>query len=241
VGLEILGAQTVRGIGEKGKQSGQRGMAQSVRIGEVEFRDCPITVSESKSTIEEVDGLIGVNVFDRFLIALDLAQRRIDLNPLPPIDGKPYDDPGTWNQLDRTSIPSLPNLTPMRRRHHLLIEVTGNNKAHGYFILDTGSAAHLASVRFLRDAGKVGKSSTVVRGLSGAVKDVYSSSDPVSLIFGHFRQQIPELLGVDLSAASKAEGVEISGLLGYPALGLLRITIDYRDGLIGFERPAEKK
>ena len=232
--LEPLPSGFLLGIGDKGKLTRGNGLAKSVRIGEVEFHDCPISFSEQKEILDDIDGLIGVSVLRQFLIVLDLPRNRMELRPLPPIGGKPYDDPSTWNQLDRTAIPELASLTPVRNSGHLLVQVTANNKKRGYFILDTGAAEHLVSVRFLREATEVGSSTMEVRGLSGTVDKVFRAPLPVELSFGRFRQQVEGLLAIDMSKISRDEGVEISGLLGHTVLGVPRITIDYRDGLVGF-------
>jgi hypothetical protein len=43
-------------------------------------------------------------------------------------------------------------------------------------------------------------------------------------------------VALDFARLSNVHGVEISGLIGYPMLSRYALTLDYRDGLIGFER-----
>ena len=46
------------GIGDKGLQSGYTAVADHIRIGELEFQDCVVAVSDKGSVADE-DGLIG--------------------------------------------------------------------------------------------------------------------------------------------------------------------------------------
>jgi hypothetical protein len=47
-----------------------------------------------------------------------------------------------------------------------------------------------------------------------------------------------EPIAIDLREMSRREGVEISGLIGYPAVSQAILTINYRDGLIDIQRGA---
>jgi tetratricopeptide (TPR) repeat protein len=70
------------GIGDKGLQSGYLAVADHIRIGELEFADCVVTVTDRASVIDE-DGLIGANVFGSYLIDIDFPAEKLRLSPLP--------------------------------------------------------------------------------------------------------------------------------------------------------------
>jgi tetratricopeptide (TPR) repeat protein len=70
------------GIGDQGLRSGYTAVADHVRVGELEFRDCVVAVSDQRSLTDE-DGLIGADVFGSYLIDLDLPGQRLKLSPLP--------------------------------------------------------------------------------------------------------------------------------------------------------------
>jgi len=70
------------GLGDKGLQSGYRAVADHIRVGELEFQDCVVSVSEKRPGAE-ADGLIGADVFGRYLIDIDLPGMRLKLSPLP--------------------------------------------------------------------------------------------------------------------------------------------------------------
>src|ERR1700686_4040726 len=61
-GITKLTETEIWGVGDKGRRSAYIGMANSIRIGELEFQDCPVGGMESRSVAGE-DGLIGADVF----------------------------------------------------------------------------------------------------------------------------------------------------------------------------------
>jgi len=70
------------GIGDKGLQGGYLALAEHIRIGELEFTDCVVTVTERASVGDE-DGLIGADVFSSYLIDIDYPAEKLRLSPLP--------------------------------------------------------------------------------------------------------------------------------------------------------------
>ena len=81
-GLTRIAAMHIGGIGDKGLQSGYRAVADHIRIGELDFQDCVVTVSD-KDLVADEDGLIGADVFGAYLIDIDLPGERLKLSPLP--------------------------------------------------------------------------------------------------------------------------------------------------------------
>jgi len=81
-GLVSISALHYGGIGDKGLQSGYTALADRIRIGELEFQDCMVSVSDKGSVADE-DGLIGADVLGAYLIDLDLPGMRVKLSPLP--------------------------------------------------------------------------------------------------------------------------------------------------------------
>jgi tetratricopeptide (TPR) repeat protein len=72
----------IRGIGDKGNRGGYTALANSLKIGQLEFQDCPVTVLEQRSVVDE-DGLIGADVFSRFLVDIDFPNGKLRLTELP--------------------------------------------------------------------------------------------------------------------------------------------------------------
>jgi tetratricopeptide (TPR) repeat protein len=81
-GLTRISAVHYGGIGDKGLQGGHTAVADHIRIGELEFKDCVVAVSDRRSLTDN-DGLIGADVFGGYLIDLDLPGERLKLSPLP--------------------------------------------------------------------------------------------------------------------------------------------------------------
>ena len=81
-GLTHLSAMQYGGIGDKGPRKGYTAVADHIRIGELEFQDCVVAVSHQFSGTGE-DGLIGADVFQAYLVDIDLPGMRIKLSPLP--------------------------------------------------------------------------------------------------------------------------------------------------------------
>jgi tetratricopeptide (TPR) repeat protein len=70
------------GIGDKGAQGGYLAVADHIRIGELEFADCVVTVSDRTPFADE-DGLVGSDVFTSYLIDIDFPAEKLRLLPLP--------------------------------------------------------------------------------------------------------------------------------------------------------------
>lgn len=81
-GLTRITAVHYGGIGDQGLQNGYTAVADRIRIGELEFQDCVVAVSE-KSSLTDEDGLIGADVFGSYLVDIDLPGMRLKLSPLP--------------------------------------------------------------------------------------------------------------------------------------------------------------
>ena len=232
--LEFFSPGHIRGIGESGLQKANMALAQSVKIGSLEFHNCPLTITEKKLTLD-IDGIIGADVFRQFLLKLDFPKNRLEIVPLPPINGKSYDDPESWKDLDRAVPSELAGFALMGRCGNLVIPTVVNKKKGAFFFLDTGAAVNIVSrdlaqqVTSLRDVGKV------IRGLSGTTQTYIANN--ISLQIGRLYQENEGMYAIDLKDMSHKLGLEISGLIGYPMLKLLTITIDFRDGLINFEYP----
>jgi len=276
-GLARISSQHYGGIGDKGMQSGYTAVADSIRVGELEFQDCVVRVTDKRSVTDE-DGLIGADVFGAYLVDIDLPGMRLKLSPLPkrpedtvaprslnsegepqatteqkegsadepsPNASKPSQDdpkasepkpkPAPRLPKDRYIAPEMANWTKVFRfGHSILVPTRVNDSKPMLFGLDTGAFNNLLSLRVARQVGKVSSEDRVrVRGVSGEVKNVYSS-EKATLSFGHLQQANLEIIALDLSTVSRRTGTEVSGFLGFGMLRLLDVKLDYRDGLVDF-------
>ncbi len=81
-GITRLAETSIGGIGDKGRRSGHIGLASSIKIGELEFQDCPVEILENRSVVGE-EGLIGSDVFKDFLVDIDFPKEKLRLSALP--------------------------------------------------------------------------------------------------------------------------------------------------------------
>jgi tetratricopeptide (TPR) repeat protein len=240
-GVESIVKTDIHGIGDKGAALGYVGIANSIKIGDVEFQGCLVHVVDRSSVVDE-DGLIGADVFNHFLVDINFPDRKFNLTPLPPMP-PPSDTekalvakyPKIARFRDRTSSPEFKDFTPVYRFGHMLLIPTRINELPSkLFLIDTGAFSDTVSPDAAREATKVHSDSHMqVKGLNGSVKNVFSA-DELTLTFSHFRQPARDMVAFDTSGMSRGTGTEISGTLGFAMLYQMDLKIDYRDGLVDF-------
>jgi len=262
-GVTKLTETHIGGIGDQGSKPGYVAVARSISIGDLEFKNCPVRVIDTRTVLGE-DGLIGADVFEHFLVDIDFPYEKFRLRELPKRpdeaeqevslnagegggDDNPDDATGDPQKAaaskrairsgpqDRYIAPEMKSYTPVYRfGHDLLVSTKVGDASEKLFLLDTGAVDNMISVDAAREVTKVGRDSHArVKGLSGSVNQVYSANKAV-LQFGHLRQENQDMLAFDLSSLSQGAGTEISGTLGFTLLRLLELKIDYRDGLVDF-------
>lgn len=87
-GLKPLSQTKIGGIGDEGEKAGYTAYADSIHIGNLEFKDCLVEVLDARRGIGDADGLIGMDVFSQFLVTLDYPMQKLLLGPLPPRPGE---------------------------------------------------------------------------------------------------------------------------------------------------------
>lgn len=86
-GIEPISTASFGGIGDQGEMKGYLGYAKSIKVGELEFTDCLVEVSDKRSILDD-DGLIGADVFSHYLVSLDFAGGKLRLQELPKRPGQ---------------------------------------------------------------------------------------------------------------------------------------------------------
>lgn len=86
-GISKISETKVWGIGDNGSRKAYIGIADSIKVGDLEFQNCTIEVMESHSVAGE-DGLIGADVFQTFLVDLDFPNKKLKLSELPKRPGE---------------------------------------------------------------------------------------------------------------------------------------------------------
>ncbi|HEX7285260.1 MAG TPA: aspartyl protease family protein [Candidatus Angelobacter sp.] len=223
MGAKKLSDRSLEGVGNEAPLKGYEAWVDKVTIGELEFHDCHVFVTPKNNP--DFDGLIGTNVFEDYLVKVDLPAHRLFLEPLPKLmetaSGQARATRGSFTQFYRFG-------------HILLMPTTVGASARGLFLLDTGSATNSMSPQLARRVSRVRGSNVAVHGMSGNVKDVYSADEAV-LQFSRFSQPHQNMVTFDVHAISKDLGTEVSGFIGFPTLKNMKMIINYRDGLVDFE------
>src|SRR5262249_48134682 len=133
-GLKPVTASDFHGIGDKGPVGGYLAVAESIKVGEIEFQGCNVSVVEQRS-VAEGDGLIGADIFSAFLVDIDMQNQRFRLSPLPERPAPTADYlalqkrfPGSERFHDRYVAPEMKAYTPIYRFGHQLLISTKVNE-----------------------------------------------------------------------------------------------------------------
>jgi hypothetical protein len=168
-GITRLMETKIGGIGDKGSKSGHLGMATSIKIGELEFQDCPVEILENRSVVGE-EGLIGGDVFSDFLVNIDFQKEKLRLSELPkrpddetapaPVSLHGEDeDADAPEGADSTAAPSNSKTTvsPVRRFHdsYAAPEMKTYTKVYrfGHYLLIPTKVGKAPMKLFLLDSG----------------------------------------------------------------------------------------
>ncbi|HWF07674.1 MAG TPA: aspartyl protease family protein [Bryobacteraceae bacterium] len=231
-GLRVISGEAgeARGIGDDKPQSEIAYLADEARAGDVVFADYPIAVFNSAKSAD-YDGLIGADVFDRFLVKIDFPQLVLSLETRPG-GSDAFEEPA-----DFAGAPPAGFYRMVRFGDHLTIPTFINGRPQSsLFLLDSGSTSNLIDTDTAKEfAGGTSSDSMIgVRGIQGKAIEA-SRTGRVSLVFAGFRQDNPEIISISLEKMSDAMGVGFGGILGMPVLRNLAVTIDYREGTVKFD------
>jgi len=240
IGLDPIATQTVRGIGDEGERTGDVAVAERVKIGDVEFSNCTVVISD-KETLTGQDGIVGADIFDKFLVTIDIQKMLLQLDPLPAHKTPPKVE--DWQ--DSEAAPQFANFTSFWRVGHDILLSTRvvssrvRDAKPVLFLIDTGSSTSLIDPDYARQFGSVGKEDLVqMRGASGKVRSVQSTTQ-LTFEFGHYRQPVPEMLAIPLEK-NEPNSPRMTGIFGITTLAEFRVQIDYRDGLINLVYNGQK-
>lgn len=220
------------GIGDKGPVEGYVGWVDKILIGDVEFHNCIVQVS-SKTDILDEAGLLGPAIFHQFLITLDFKERKLQLSPLPANPAATGDDELAQ---DRYIAPQMQGYTKAYRfGTDFVVPAIVSDKTLGNFLLDTGADVNSISPSLAAQVTKASAQGNItVRGVSGSVAKV-QTGDKIILQFAKMRIESHDLPVFSTEGISRSEGTEIAGLIGIRTLSQMKMTIDYRDGLIDLQ------
>jgi hypothetical protein len=227
--------------------------ADKIRIGGVEYHDCPVHVVPAKE-LGNLNSLIGLDFLSDHLIHIDYVTSLVTLTPLPvePVEAHRAAGP----LKDRYIAADEKSWSPAYKvKGNLLVSTVVNKKGPFLFAIDTGSwrtiftnsagkavaCHHDSTLLFQGVSGPVVKVLPMdgaqtdysnIRNLSGAQMKLYAPDSVADLRWGgvDYIARVP--LCLDISAKSRATGIELSGLIGFSDLSPFFIDLNYRDGLV---------
>jgi Aspartyl protease len=217
VGLATGSRLSLVGFGRMEENAGTS-IARTVDVGPLSFRECPVDVVDHK-VVDGADGVLPLVLFSDFIVRLDFPAKTLDLTP--------YQSAGE----------SHGRFTRALAVNAVLFLRTALDELHnGYFLLDTGAAHNALSRTTAKALGGPGvlASSRVVQGASGVAEVLEMKS---AVRFRTAGQDITsdDVVLLDLDTMSRYNGLEVAGLLGYPALKRYVVTVNYRDSLVRME------
>ena len=221
LGLSAGSRLSLVGFGRMEEKAGSSAVARSVEAGPLSFRDCPVDVVDHK-VLDGADGVLPLVLFSDFLVRLDFPAKVLSLTPY------------------QSARESHGRFTRALAVNAVLFLRTALDELHnGYFLLDTGAAHNALSRKTATALGGPGMLAPMrlVQG-AGGVSEVPQMKTAV-----HFQTAGQEITSddvvlVDLDTMSRYNGLEVAGLLGYPALRRYVVTVNYRDSLVRMETKA---
>lgn len=258
LGIQREDARETSGIGDKAAVKTSIAHVASVKIGGIEFTNCPVEILEKWSVLDS-DGLIGGDVFGDSLLTLDFPKHELRIAPLPLRPGETEADREKLERAGDDAVlePHDPYVAPdmakwqrVYRSGHELLMPTGIVETkqikdtaawkEKLFLLDTGADSNLISPAAAREVTKISRDEGMdIRGLQGSVNRVYEAGK-FTLTFAALRLDSPSMTSIDTTSISHDAGVEVSGLIGAPALFQVVLHIDYRDNLVWCEHGTKK-
>lgn len=237
-GLKPFSRSSFFGIGNKGTQKAFAAYADHLRVGNFEFTDCIVQISDSK-TVGTTQGLLGMNMFRDYVVQLDFPLRKFSLNPLPgpPAEAKTLetDDDDEANMPpvphDRYTGPEVKDYLPVYRMGSSIILPVLLNSKPELLEMDTGSDNTYLNKDVAKDfTSLTSDKSRGLIGVSGVTHDVFVTGT-VKIQFGPIAQIQNGTMALDLH---NFHTVRVAGLLGASFLYNLVVDINYRDGLVKF-------
>lgn len=204
------------GAGAPAPELVKRLSAETIDVADLTLRHVPMLITDHRLA-DGIDGVIPLSLFAGFLIRLDIPAKTLELLPYPPGQG---DTDGAVHAVSSNEL--------------LFLKGVFNETYEGYFLLDTGAAYNAISQKLNRHLNRseaLAPSSVPLQGGTIAM-DAPRFPDSASLRVGSRKLAAGPVVAIDLSTASRYHDLEVSGLIGYPALRDSVLVVNYRDGLV---------
>jgi predicted aspartyl protease len=204
-------------IGQSSIRRVPTGMAATLDIDQLSMANVPVVIVSS-GLAEGIDGIVPMAIFSRFLIQINFPEKAVDLVPYPA----------------HGSVDARGNAVPTRLHNGILFLAGTIDSKQGYLMIDTGAAYNAISRPVADNLRLAAPPSTLVylATPNGLVQGQLGTLS--GLRIGDQSAIMGSPIIVNLDTLSRFHGIEIIGLVGFPAFEHSSITIDYRDRLVRF-------
>ena len=223
-GIEAIGEGLVRGIGERGTRGSRYGIAGRIALEGLVFEQCLIEIVDELPSV----AIVGLAALSETLATVDGRRGELRLVRHPragsdrwghdrgpvPVDGR------TW--IDALRLGGTLHL-PGR---------VGEAGDERLYAVDSGSPRNLLALDVARSATKLRSAPAAISGLAGTVGVQHGG--PVLLVVGPRSVRERVTWAIDLEPLDQWIGYRTGGVLGMPFLEEGALTIDLRNGRIGF-------
>jgi len=219
-GLEPIAQAKFAGFGAGFAVDAHVAIAKRVAFDDLLVENCIVNVAET-AIAPGVSGVIGTDTFQQFLLRLDARSRSLELLPFADRPNPPAGLGDLWIGEDAAPCTDCSGLQETVRIGDLLLVKGPMLRAadSSYSLLDPGSSYDGIPMERLSNQG----------GSRGGVVGIHGALDAAALPAGN-----STLIGLDFTSISDEQGVQISGIIGYPTIRKLILAIDYRDGAVRF-------
>ena len=254
-GIQQIARTDMEGFGDDNPPEGYIGFARSISVGNFSFANCYVRVVQEAargSLYKRFDGEIGLALFSAFLVDINFRHAKLKLQPLPTrpttqnADSAQMDsqDPDAVKFQDRYVSPDMNSWTQLFRfGSEIAIPARVNDSPPVLFTVSTDGPSNYLGLKIEHkwaaasgegssDKVQSGPPMTLI-GIDGRLSGRWSGT--AQIFFSDHYFAAPQERTIDFTSFSEQHGTEISGSLGLEVLHDLRITIDYRDGLIHFD------
>lgn len=271
LGLLVEDTAFLGGIGDEGARKSKVTHVAKLKIGDLEFENCAVYILPPRDmeaaaygypvAMDDIDGLVGGDIFQKFLLTLDYPAGELKVSQLPARPGEQTPemslntnggsgahsgDGADEPQRDRYKSAEMQDWSQFYRiYHYLLIPTQLNDGPIKLMMADTGAQDSIIDPDAARSVTSVSTTNRIsLQGISGQTQHNYLTGK-IILHFGKLYLPLNGMISVPTNGLSKGAGVDIAGFLGFPALRQMTLQIDYRDALVHFvfdpKRPVNSK
>jgi tetratricopeptide (TPR) repeat protein len=246
-GVQPIARADMDALGEQNPPEAYIGFARSLKIEELDFQNCYVTViakASPRSFYDQFEGLIAAGFFSAYLVDVDIPHARLKLQPLPSRPATEdqdsvamdFSDPDAKNFHDRYTSPEMAAWAQM---YHfgsaILIPARVNDSPAELFEVAASSKYNVLAPDFARERASLKRDTAAahLEGINGKISA--ASRGKVKLMeFADLHFKAIRVISFDDSRSRDNAETKISGYLGLDILRNLHFIIDYRDGLIHF-------